>query len=109
VMLVAQGVQAVLVGEIGFPMVVDEPVLAPRQNAEVVHGLGAPLGMHAVEGEPGIADDVQPVQALGHAQAALIASMSGAWQQFFNRRSKGPDDRRRVIGGHDGGLAQRLS
>jgi len=30
VMLVAQGVQAVGVGEIGFPMVVDQPVFAAR-------------------------------------------------------------------------------
>jgi len=65
VMLVAQGVQAVRVGEIGFPMVVDEPVLAPRQDAEVIHGLGAPLGMHAVEGERGIgwasSEDCRPL------------------------------------------------
>lgn len=55
VVLVAQGVETLVVGEVGFPMVVDEPVGAARQDAEVVHGLGAALGRDAVKGDRGVA------------------------------------------------------
>ena len=66
--------------------------------------------MHAVEGERGIAEDVQPVQALGHAQAALIASIERSlWQQLLHSSLKGGQMIvGALIGGHDGGLAQRL-
>jgi len=48
VRLVAQGVQSAIAGEIGFPMVGDEPVVAAGQNAPLVHGRSAALGRQAL-------------------------------------------------------------
>ncbi len=55
-------------------MVVDEKVPAPGQNIEVIHGLSAPLGMHPIEGQLGVAHDVQPMERARHPQAALLQS-----------------------------------
>jgi hypothetical protein len=60
--LVAQGVRAIGVGEISFEMVVDDEVGAAGQNIKIVHGLLAPLGMNPIEGQAGVADDMQPME-----------------------------------------------
>lgn len=53
-------------------MVVDQPLSAVGQHAQGVHRLGATVGMDAVVGQIRCAGDMEPVQAAGDAQAALI-------------------------------------
>lgn len=92
-------------------MVVDEPVVAARQNARGVHGFNPALGMHAVKGQRRIADDVQPVETLGHAHAAFIATVDGGLrQQLHHPLLEGCQlVISALVGGRDGGLAQGLA
>ena len=74
--LVTQRVQGVVL-VVGLPVVRHQPGVAVGQHAQGVHGLGAPVGMHAVEGQVRRAGHVQPMQAAGHPQTALIEMHDG--------------------------------
>src|SRR3990170_879104 len=48
--LIAQGVQSILVSEVRLEMIVDDPVFTPGQNVELIHGFGPTFGMDAIKG-----------------------------------------------------------
>ena len=71
-MLVAQGVLALLIGKIGFPVIMHDPLAASAHDAQSVHRLDAALGMDAITGQRSRRGHMQPVESPVHAQPALI-------------------------------------
>jgi hypothetical protein len=109
VMLIAQGMQTILVSEVGLEVVVEDPAATPRQNIKLVHGFGAAFAMHAVESEVGGADDVQPMELAGHAHSAFVAvNQWGLGQLHFTVCQREPV-LEALIGRHHRGFTQGLA
>ncbi len=89
----------------------DEPAPAVGQDGEGVRRRSAPLGMHAVEGQPRGAGDVQPMELACDTHPALVHMQHRRLAQLpHQRRLKGGQmPGHPQIVGHDRARAQGLA
>ena len=110
-MFIAESVKTIVVSEVRLEVVVDNPILAARQNVEIVHGFNTSFGMNAIKGPLGVADNVQPVEFLGDPDSAFVAMIERSLgEQIHQSQFKGGQTViGALVGGGDGGFAQRLA
>ena len=90
-----------VIGEIGFPEIVDQAASKIREDLELLDRLSSPFGVHTVKGQRGRAGTVEPVERPGRADAAFIGMEDGTLAERFFDRSL---ERREVLITSAGGL-----
>lgn len=97
---IAQGMRAIRIAEIGFPMIVDRPSGKAGQNPGVRHGRVPALRMHRIVGQPLGGGHMQPLEFSPDPQARLIEPHHrGLTELRLNRRRRRRDRRRAFLAG----------
>jgi len=93
--------------EIGLEAIVDEPAGKARKEREVFEGRVAAVTVDAIPGEASGADDMEPVERAGHAQAGFIGVGERRLGEQVSHR--GLESGQRVGGSGGGGVNGRLA